>query len=149
MIVYRLCKEDEYSAIFKNSDFSNLGNSFKPWVLNTHKYIEGIKYMHFFAAKDSLFYLSLNQGKYVCIYDIPDDILVMGDGFGYYMDYINFRNMDKVREFALPSLMVRFEYLRTVLKINREIDIEDIENGEDVYSFVETVYDRGKRLKLK
>lgn len=97
MVVYRLCKDDEYFDIFEYRDFSNLGGYFTPSTLNTHKYLEHTNYMHFFADKSSLFYLSLNQGKYVCIYDIPDEILVLGDGVGYYMDYINFRNMDEVR----------------------------------------------------
>ena len=58
MKVYRLCNESEIESILTNKDFKNAGhNCNNNPHKNTHQYIQGKKYLHFFKKKNSLLYI--------------------------------------------------------------------------------------------
>ena len=75
MLVYRICKKSELERIFEDNNFTNVGYNFPVSDLNTHNYTENSKYLHFFLKKESIFYLRTLKDRYICIYDIPEDIL--------------------------------------------------------------------------
>ena len=82
MKVYRVCDKEEIDKILSGVDFKDIG---APGIrykkepgeidLNTHIYDENEMYMHFFPDFKDLFYLNLEEGRYICLYDIPEEIL--------------------------------------------------------------------------
>ena len=75
MLVYRICKKSELERIFEDTNFTSVGYNFPVFDLNIHNYTENSKYLHFFLKKESIFYLRTLKDRYICIYDIPEDIL--------------------------------------------------------------------------
>jgi len=144
MIVYRVCREDEYNQIFGNSDFSNIGNYFddqETKKINTHKYKENTRYLHFFLnLKEGVQYLLINEGTYICKYDIPDEILKQCEGFGYYVDMNNYYRQEMI-EYAIESKRIKFDYLKQVIYISEYIEPSRIYDGVDIMNFGEVLYD--------
>ena len=97
----------------------NIGNMFerhKKDVINNHKYVKGVKYLHFFKDKKDLERMQLVYRKhirpfYFCEFEIPKRTLFFHAGIGYYsptgydLDYV------AAREFALPTSKFKKEYL--------------------------------------
>ena len=118
MKVYRYLSEDELEHILAG-DIENIGNKFtnhKKDEINTHKYVEGVKYLHFFKKKEDtermqLLYRRHIRPFYFCEFEIPKRTLFLHAGIGYYsptgydLDYI------AAREFALPTSKFKKEYL--------------------------------------
>ena len=112
MLVYRICSSDEINNIFSDYKFNNVGNYFKNSTLSSHNYKEDKKYMHFFHNKDSILYLSTDN-KYLCTYNIPDEVLDKYKGFGNYMDYFNFSSLVTIVEYAIENIEIDFEFLES------------------------------------
>lgn len=140
MIVFRLCKEDEVQQILDKQSFEKAGSLCQNSDKNSHAYNENVKYMHFFAKKSDLLYLNTLKGRFICEYNIPDTVLANHYGLGKYLDYINFSEMNKVEEFAIPSRDIRFDYLESINKITKDIDYEDMFEDSNLKGFVQEVY---------
>ena len=149
MIVYRLCDEKEINTILNEESFSNVGNSFFTYrKINTHRYQEDKKYLHFFRDYDSLFYFLVTKRRFICTYDIPDVILNKGKGIGYYFDRVKFKTKDIVSEYAVMNEDISFDYLVKIDKVNGYIDFEDyVENNYQ--DKLETIYLKDKQKVLK
>lgn len=151
MIVYRICKKEELEKIFMDNSFLNVGYKFDISNLNTHQYNKNSRYLHFFLDKDSMFYLRTLKDRYVCIYDIPCDILKKYEGIGYYYDYINYSNLNEVIECAVETSNIKIDYLKQVSYIKKDIDYEDLIDDYDLSEFVDAIYNSvdEKRLVLE
>lgn len=144
MIVYRVCKEEEYYQLLHDKNFSNIGyyfNNDETKTINTHKYNEDIKYLHFFKnLNTSISYLNIEKGMYICKYDIPEDILKEAKGLGYYIDMYNY-NHNEVIEYAIESNKLKFDYLKQVIYITEYVDPQKFYRGAYIMDFGEIVYD--------
>ena len=140
MEVFRLCREDEIQQILDNQSFDKVGNFCRNSEKNSHLYNEEIKYMHFFKKKSDLLYLNTLKGRFICIYNIPRELLSKHFGYGKYLDYIEFSTLNKVEEFAIPSENMRFEYLKSVNKIIKDIDFEDMYETPKLTDFIKETY---------
>ena len=144
MIVYRVCKEEEYYQILCDKEFINIGRYFnneETKTMNTHNYKENTRYLHFFRdLNTSISYLAVVEGTYVCKYDIPDEILKQSEGLGYYIDVQNY-NHHEVFEYAVESNKIVFDYLKQVIYINEYVDPKKIYEGAKITDFGKIVYD--------
>ena len=61
-------------------------------------------------------------------------------GYGNYRDYVRFTTLIKVEEFAIPSKLIKFDYLKSVYKIIKNIDFEDFFEDENLTDFIKEVY---------
>lgn len=148
MNVYRLCNESEINEILNTKSFINTGKICNNNVkLNNHKYKSNQRYLHFFRNKDSLFYLNLKQGTYICIYDIPIELLEKYNGIGYYLDILFMEKLEGITEYAIPSDEIVFNYLQKVDKVINYIDFEDSFNF-NYKNKLETVYDITQKIKI-
>ena len=147
MIVYRICSKKELKLILRNKNMNNIGvihnedYLFKNFA-NTHDYIPGVRYMHFFKDFSSLYYgLIYGKGFNVCTYDIDDELLSKYKGMG---KYYYFDTKCSLLEYAIPSNMIKFDNLISASEIVGYDDIVDDYKYRDVY-----VKDRKKVLVKK
>ena len=145
MLVYRVCSEREVSTILKDKSFQNIGSFYQnDPKKNNHSYLENKKYIHFFKHYESVFYLNSLKKNYVCTYDIPDSLLETGRGTGYYLDFLFFRTLRNVDEFAIESDMVQFDYLKRIDQFQGALTIDDYLDG-DFQSCMTTIYSQEKK----
>ena len=104
--------------------------------------------MHFFSNFDDILYLNLRKDYYICIYDIPDDLLNISAGIGYYYDFIEFDRIVSAEEYSIESNDIKFDYLIKAYRINEYLDFEDFIYG-DVISKCEQVYEKDRELKYE
>lgn len=87
MKVYRYTTAEELNNILQNKT-EDIGHSYIRNPSNTHRYKTNKKYLHFFKKKESIDYIKQfkrNEGTfYICEYDIPMLVLMMGRGVGIY-----------------------------------------------------------------
>ena len=145
MIVYRVCKKDEIDNILNNKLFINVGNNFNYSCINNHSYNKDTKYLHFFLNLDSILYLRTLKDRYLCIYDIDDNILNKNEGLGYYLNYISYSTLDEVIEFRLENKEINFDYLKQVYYINKYIDYEEFLDNFDISKFSDIIYNTKER----
>lgn len=119
MRVYRYVSENELEKILSN-DIDNIGNMFerhKKDVINNHKYIKGVKYLHFFKDKKDLERMQLVYRKhirpfYFCEFEIPTKALLSHSGQGYYPAMHEETDYAIIDEFALPVKLFKKDYLK-------------------------------------
>jgi len=143
MIVYRVCSEEEIKKILEEHDFSKIGNKFSTLYIpkmNNHKYEPNQLYLHFFKDKGSILYLENLKKNYLCSYDIPNEILDKNSGIGYYWDLLNYSTLCNVPEYAIKSDEIIFDYLKEIDYINKEIDIEDYLEKQELTNFLKLKY---------
>lgn len=140
MIVYRVCKKDEIDNILNNKLFINVGNNFNYSCINNHSYNKDTKYLHFFLNLDSILYLRTLKDRYLCIYDIEDNILNKNKGLGYYLNYISYNTLDEVIEYRLENKDINFDNLKQVYYINNYIDYEDFFDDFDISKIADIIY---------
>ena len=61
MLVYRICRQEEFDQIIGDVDFSNIGRKFTlddTISLNSHDYEEDGNYLHFFKELSSIIFLA-------------------------------------------------------------------------------------------
>lgn len=149
MIIYRICKREELINIFSYYTFKGkvMKNDFS---LNNHNYHVDKEYLHFFSNLDSVFYLRTLKERYLCIYDIPINILNKYEGIGYYLDYFNFYNLNEIVEYAIDSNELELKYIKSVSYIKEDIDIDDYLTGYNLDCYMELLYDSDdlKRVKI-
>lgn len=151
MLVYRICKKTEIEKIFIDNNFANVGYNFSISNLNNHNYNENCKYLHFFPQKGFIFYLGTLKDRYICIYDIPEDILNRCKGIGYYWNFINYSTLNEVTEYAIENYAVDLEFLKQVGYIKKDIEFEDYLDDYDLSNFIDIIYTStdDKKLVLK
>lgn len=149
MRVYRLCNKDEAESIFRDRNFESIGHKCQnDSTKNTHQYMQDVNYMHFFEEEMSLLYLYPAKGKFICVYDIPDEILSCARGRGLYLDFINFENIQEVNEYAIESHKLKFEYLETIYIVEKDLDFDYVPKTDELYDGLRIVYDF-QRFKSK
>ena len=126
MKVFRLCSENEVVNILQNCSFNGVGNYCSNTNNNNHTYQPNKKYLHFFKSKLSLLHLKTLQGRYICEYNIPQSVCDAFIGIGKYWDYVNFSELIEVKEFAIPTDCLQFNYVISISKIVKNIDYEDM-----------------------
>lgn len=149
MIVYRLCNEMEANKLLNGEDFYNIGRPYKKKeTANNFDYIEDEHYLHFFKKFENIFYLKVREGKYVCTYDIPEEILKISEGIGNYYNYMFPDMLDHVPEYAINTKLLNYDYLvkmqQFIIYANHEDYFEDITLSEAL----ETVFD-SEQPKIK
>lgn len=145
MIVYRVCKKDEIDNILSNKSFINVGNNFNYSCKNNHSYNKDKKYLHFFLNLDSILYLRTLKDRYLCIYEIDDDLLKKNEGLGYYLNYVSYNNLDEVIEYRLENKDINFDNLKQVYYINKDIDYEDLLYNFDILESADIIYNVEER----
>lgn len=149
MRVYRLCNKDEAESILRDKNFESIGHKCQnDSTKNTHQYMQDVNYMHFFEEKMSLLYLYPSKGKFICVYDIPNEILSYSRGRGLYLDFINFENIQEVNEYAIESHKLKFEYLETIYIVDKNLDFDYVPKTDELYDGLRIVYDF-QRFKSK
>ena len=139
MEVFRLCRQDEIKKILTQKSFANVGQTCRNNPeLNSHNYRANVKYLHFFKDKTDLLYLNTTAGRFICTYDIPEKLLKQTAGQGKYKDYIAFKTLCNVDEYAIPVNHLKFEHLQTVNQIIKDFDFEDIH--ENPREYFQTIY---------
>lgn len=152
MLVYRICSKHEIEQILNYNEFTAIGNYGLTYLndyKNSHKYKLNKLYLHFFKNKDSIFYMDTSKDRFICTYDIPEDILKTGMGIGKYLDYFNFSHLLNVCEYAIESSLINFEYLLKIERINKYIDIEDYMYDKELSEFVDAIYDKKTKTLKK
>lgn len=140
MQVYRNCCFHEIIEILNNKNFNNVGSFFKEDPnINTFKYLENIRYMHFFRNEYSVLHKDTSPGRFICTYNIPYSILEEYFGYGYYKDFINLKNKIKVEEYAIPSDKMKFEYLISADELTSYVDFEDLIDA-DIFTYTRNNY---------
>lgn len=149
MLVYRLCKKDEITSILDDGTFANAGgiceNDSKR---NTHNYEPGKRYVHFFSSITDLLFLFLERNRYICVYDIPEDILEKGKGTGYYLDYVFFEKLCSCEEYAIPVDEMQVPFLKEVRVITETVDYDEIMTSLPLDDFSKTIYEKGESKRL-
>lgn len=142
MKVYRLCRKLEVEQILNNESFNEVGNFCRNSERNSHNYDESIKYLHFFKQKTDLLYLNTLSGRFICTYDIPEELLSKHYGVGSYRDYIRFVYLNQVEEYAIPSRLLNFDYIQTIDEIVHDMDVEDFYKEDSTKKCVKRIYSK-------
>lgn len=139
MIVYRVCTQEEYESLVNGIAVSELGAyfDFDTSLLNDHKYNNDEKYLHFFGEMGNIVFLGTLKDHYLCYYDIPNDLLDNNKGIGYYNEPGVIVKRFNIEEYAIPSNLIKFEYLVGIAKIEQEIELDDYLDDPSLGSFLE------------
>lgn len=141
MNVYRICTREEIQQILSLKGLSQSGAPFcDNKNTSTHKYAKNKKYLHFFESASSIFHLSTAKGRVICIYNIPQKLLNKKLGYGKYWDYITFAKLRNVKEYAIETDLLKFEYLNKAYLITKDIDFEDFYHDQSLNGFIEPIY---------
>ena len=118
-------RQEELDA-FNSNNIMRVGKYYdsvtRNYFANTHRYIEDVKYLHFFKSKEDIrfvqqMYKNYDTDYYICEFNIPalTAIRYRGKGTydegGYDCDRIN------VTEFAIPVSEIKAEYM-----VSRDLD---------------------------
>jgi len=147
MKAYRLCREDEVRQILRDNSFENIGGYYSNYGCNIHTYLPDKKYLHFFMKKSDLLYLRSMKGRYICEYEIPKRICDKHNGIGKYWDYVDFSELVEVKELAIPTDFIKIDYLRSINKIIKDIDYEDMIEDPDLTEFTQKIYIQNKNIE--
>ncbi len=141
MLVYRLCNEIEAQRLLNGETFQNIGKHFKKRKkANNFDYNENETYLHFFRKFDNIFYLKVREGKCICTYDIPDEILKVSEGTGRYHNYMFPDMIDDVPEYAINCNMLNYDYLIKIDKFIVYANHEDYFEDITLSNVLETIY---------
>jgi len=131
MLVYRICTQDELSILLNERSLDNVAMYCEiDDRVNTHKYKKDKKYIHFFSEYGDVFYYDSKERRFICTYDISEDILENSKGIGYYLDRYLLRYIQKVPEYAVESDLVSFDDLKLVEEMTDNIFYEDYVDDE-------------------
>ena len=145
MRVFRLCNSNEIERIIENKSLAQIGKSYKiDPIKNTHQYVDGKKYMHFFKDEIDLLYLSPQKGKHICVYYIPDDLLKESKGYGNYADFVLMEKIERIEEYAIPSEKMKLGYLKIIYMITEDIDFDYYPKKEEIYNCLSCMVDLTK-----
>ena len=149
MIVYRIAKEEEIKTILGEESLENIGRECKvDYKLNNHNYLPGKKYLHFYPDYGSIFYTSSQAKRYICTYDIPDDVLERSKGIGYYLDLEFYEHLQEVTEYAIETDILDFSYLKKIEMMTDLILFEDY-CYDEYRDKIETIYEQCSQKVIK
>lgn len=134
MLVYRYLSKRELDA-FEQGDIDSVGAEYfnkKQDFNNTHKYREGVKYLHFFKNVKDIKHIREvrddNKEHFLCQFDMPFLTLLMHSGTGYYSSSGYDIDYETVKEYAVPTDDVKAEYLKGYIS-TKDMSKEEM-NGE-------------------
>ena len=114
-------------------------------ISNTHKYKEGVKYLHFFQSLKDLKHIEKvrdrNKEHFVAQFDIPILTLLSCAGKGYYPASGYDLDCEVVREYAIPVDNIRPSFLEGYVS-SREFSTS---NAHDYSNDVNRVFDMEKQ----
>ena len=138
MKVYRVCNKEEFDIIMDERSLINIGGLYEVIsALNTHSYKSDVRYMHFFKRLVDIGLWDTEQDHYICTYDMPETFLDDYQGLGTY--YFYNESID-VFEYAIPSSLVSFDYLKKIQHIDEFITWDDLVNSNRYRRKLTTVY---------
>lgn len=115
MLIYRVCNKLEITNLINNRNFDKIGsNNYFNNNYNNHNYLPNTFYMHFFKNKEDIFYLSNTLKRFICTFDIDENLLNKYQGIGKYINKINLRKDDYVIEYAIPSNLISLVNLKSI-----------------------------------
>lgn len=139
MLIYRLCRQDEIDSILKKRSLTQVG-SYPDNIYDNKKHTHQLdpikKYLYFFPKKENILYLNTMKNRFICTYDIPDDILKKCEGFGLYYDLISFNRLEKIKEYAIDTQKLSIDYLIDVNVITKNIDFYDYLENPKLNGFI-------------
>ncbi|MDE5539154.1 MAG: hypothetical protein K2J20_01560, partial [Bacilli bacterium] len=148
--IYRACSREEVDYLLDNGDIKEMGSFCCYLGCNSHKAEIGCKYLYFFLSKKAILYMCPEEGMCVCTYDIPEDVLAKYEGVGYYSDYIRGTLIISVKEFAVKSEEMKFEYLKKAELLLKDIDYRDFDDDGGIKNdLVSTIYEAKPLLKKR
>ncbi len=125
--VYRFVSERERKAI-ETGDISGIGSTWEQDSRrNTHKYVEGVRYVHFIDSKKDTqdIFNELKRSKvYLCTYRIPTSILKKYAGKGFYPPHGYDNSYTEIKEYAIPSEEYNPDWLQTMTLVNEKLHEE-------------------------
>ena len=99
MKVYRIANRLEIDKFLENKSFNNVGSTFNETCKNnSHHYKKNTFYMHFFDSKDDIFYFNSPLKRFLCTYNIPDEVTKGYLGLGKYISKYDSSKEDYVLE---------------------------------------------------
>lgn len=119
MIVYRYVSESELK-LWLSGEINCLGNAncgTNFYSCNTHKYKQGVRYLHFYRNNKILKelqreYCDSKENYYICEFDIPLIVLLTGVGFGYYNCSGYTPGYAKYLEFAINADRIKLNWFK-------------------------------------
>lgn len=117
MRVYRYLSHEELKNILRNN-VDNIGSYFsngKPKA-NTHHYNSSERYIHFYKNAESMqdirsIYRSYDNDFYFCSFEIPNSILFIYKGKGYYPAHGFQEDVCTLTEYAIPVSIFKSEWI--------------------------------------
>ena len=79
---------------------------------------------------------------------MPNELLKQYQGIGYYLDFIFYKNLVKVLEYAVESKKINFDYLEKVEVLKVDLDYEDLLDSS-LDDFTEVIYQKSSFLTRK
>ena len=118
MKVYRYLTQEELDYI-TSGRLDKIGREYSIATfheINTHKYKDGIKYLHFFWNKENIklaqdLHKYDSQTYYICTFNIPTHLLLRFRGKGFYESSGYDIDREVAVEFAIPIKNFKPEYL--------------------------------------
>ena len=155
MLVYRLCKFEEVNKLLEEKNIDSIGVPASVFIniqqvknVSSHEYDYHLDYLHFFKDLSSIFYYD-TEDKYLCTYNIADEILTNHKGQGFYLDFVNLRRLVAVDEFAIPTNELSFENVVKVEKIKEFIDYDDYIADSSLDDELKLIYKRKERSRTR
>ena len=155
MLVYRLCKVDEVNKLLDERNIESIGvpasvfiNEQQTKNISSHEYNYHLSYLHFFKDLSSIFYFYTEE-KFLCTYDIPEEILNNHAGKGFYQNYINYNRIEAVDEYAIPVSELSFQYLNKIDKITEFIDYDDYLYDPTLSEDLKPIYKKEGRSRTR
>lgn len=142
MKLFRLCNATELNYILEYKNFDTLFRTFlKNSNSNTHNYLPDTKYIHFFREDFNILYLHPKQGRYLCVYDIPDEIAKQCLGLGIYYDYIYFKRKTSSLEYAIDSSKMEYNFLKKAYLILEPLNFDYVPSRSEIYDRLVLIYE--------
>ena len=117
MELYRTCPEDEVYMMLDDRDVQCTGKLFcyLKNMPNNHVYEIDVPYLHFFERYEDIFYWR-SHFTYVCVFEVPDDVLVGRKGIGRYASLTGIKEDSpvEIEEYAIPSQFISFDMLKRI-----------------------------------
>lgn len=146
MLVYRVCNRIEIEEILSKKRFDSIGSIYEVNHNNNHDYTPNTFYMHFFPKKEDIFHINNVLKRFICTYEIPDDLLVFYEGMGLYDDFTCHKEKFLV-EFAVPSKLISISFLRRIEVLPFDYTYLDFLKNGDYASTL--LYDGTKEPNLR
>ncbi len=144
MLVYRICGEDEAIRVLNGDDFNHIG---KPVKKFRGEY-DFDNYLPFFIAVYNMFYLKDLVGKFICAYDIPEEILAVSKDTECYQNFAHPHAVDNINQYLVNCDLLSHDYLVSMERIVEPITFVDYFHDSSTVNFTETIYERDREYVI-